>query len=114
MVAQSVAQPVAQSSPRLAKVATTSGCSDSDWRSVLGVDELWIDQRESHVDPEDVNPRSGALGLGQLLPSTYRGYDLGPVSYSPCAEITAQRGYMAKRYGSWSAARSFWEHHYWW
>lgn len=106
---------VAPAPARAARAVTvvTSGCSDGDWRYALAVDERWIDERESQLDPENVNSSSGAFGLGQLLPSTYRSYGL-TMSHSPCAEISAQRTYMHSRYGSWSNARAFWESHSWW
>lgn len=91
-----------------------SACSSS-WLASLGTDERWIDQRESGLDPtpRDVNPRSGAMGLGQLLRSTYADLGLVP-DFNPCHEIAAQRAYMRGRYGSWSNARAFWENHHWW
>jgi hypothetical protein len=92
----------------------TSSCG-SGWVSTLDSDERWIDNRESHLDPTpaDVNPSSGARGLGQLLPSTYAGLGLTP-SWNPCDEIVAQRSYMRGRYGTWANARRFWENHLWW
>lgn len=70
---------------------------------------------ESNLDPtpNDVNPSSGARGLGQLLPSTYADLGLQP-SWAPCDEIVAQRKYMEGRYHTWAAARAFWEEHSWW
>lgn len=91
----------------------SAGCTD--WRASLGADEAWIYERESGMDPtpRDVNPSSGARGLGQLLNSTYR--DLGIVpDWSPCHERDAARAYMRGRYHSWGNARSFWESHRWW
>lgn len=92
-----------------------AGCTAGNWRSVLGVDERWIDERESGLDPtpNDVNPSSGAMGLGQLLRSTYADLGLQP-SFDPCEEIAAQRAYMRGRYRSWSNARAFWQGHNWW
>ena len=92
----------------------STGCGSS-WRASLGADEAWIYERESGMDPTpaDVNPSSGARGLGQLLDSTYA--DLGMVpDWDPCHEIAAARAYMRGRYGSWSNARAFWEAHSWW
>lgn len=93
-----------------------AGCTDANWRWQLGADERWIDEHESPgliTGPSGVNPSSGAMGLGQLLRSTYRDLGITP-SFDPCDEITAQRAYMRGRYGSWSQARSFWEAHRWW
>jgi hypothetical protein len=94
-------------------VADDGSCGN--WRSTLGADEAWIYERESGMDPTpaDVNPRSGARGLGQLLESTYR--DLGIVpDWNPCHERDAARAYMRQPYDSWSRARAFWESHRWW
>lgn len=74
----------------------------------MSQDEIWIDTRESTMNPDAVNSSSGALGLGQLLPQTYRNLGL-PISYNPCDELGAQRKYIAERYGSTASARSFWE-----
>lgn len=109
------AQPVVIHHSRPAVRSSRGGCTDSNWLSTLGSDERWIDQRESGLDPtpSDVNPSSGARGLGQLLDSTYRDLGITP-SWDPCDEIVAQRAYMRGRYGSWSNARAFWESHSWW
>lgn len=108
-----LAPPVVHS-PAVPHVSRSGGvaCTAGNWRSLLAPDELWIDTRESHVNPRAQNP-SGALGLGQLLPSTYR--DLGlVVSWDPCDEIHAQRAYMRDRYKTWAAARAWWANHRWW
>lgn len=95
------------------KKEPSGGCSD--WRASLGTDEAWIYQHESGMDPtpNDVNPQSGARGLGQLLPSTYRNLGI-PADWDPCHERDAARVYMHERYHSWSNARSFWEANRWW
>lgn len=65
------------------------------------------------MDPNSQNRSTGARGLGQLLDSTYRSLGMVP-DWNPCHEIDAQRAYMRERYGSWSAARGWWEGHSWW
>lgn len=98
--------------PPRSSTPTSTGCG-SNWQASLGADERWIYERESGMDPHNVNPSSGAFGLGQLLASTYA--DLGmSMSSDPCSEIAAARAYMRARYGSWSNARGFWEAHSWW
>lgn len=91
------------------------GCTDAHWRRSLGPEERWIDSHESGLDPTpaDVNSSSGARGLGQLLPQTYASHGLTP-SWSPCAEIHAQRAYMRDRYHSWAKAKDFWLRNRWW
>lgn len=95
-----------------ARAHSTSVCTAAHWRRTMSWQEVWIDTRESTMNPRSVNPSSGALGLGQLLPSTYR--DLGiPISYDPCAQLRAERAYMTRRYGSEDAAVAFWRSHGW-
>lgn len=94
-----------------AKIQPSAGCSN--WRASLGTDEAWIYNRESGMDPTSVNSSSGAMGLGQLLRSTYRNLGFTP-DFNPCHQRNAARAYMKERYGSWSNARAFWESHRWW
>lgn len=105
---------VQHSAPAVSSRSTSSGCS-SDWQASLGTDERWIYVRESGMDPtpSDVNPSSGARGLGQLLDSTYADLGITP-DWAPCDEVAAARAYMRQRYGSWPNARAFWESHNWW
>lgn len=100
--------------PPLGRVLPSAGCG-SDWQASLGTDERWIYSRESGLDPTpaDINPKSGARGLGQLLDSTYADLHLVP-DWNPCHEIEAARAYMRSRYGSWATARAFWESNAWW
>jgi hypothetical protein len=82
-----------------------AGCTADNWRGLLGVDERWIDERESTLNPM---ARNGQYwGLGQLGPSY-------PWSSDPCVQIVDQRDYMTKRYGSWANARAHWEGYGWW
>ncbi len=77
-------------------------------------DKLYIYNRESGNNPAAVNSSSGACGLGQFLPCHPK--------IDPCRLIQADYGcqdgkftaYMQSRYGSWSAARAFWDSHHWW
>lgn len=93
--------------------AVDTFCGTGNWAGLLDPDERWIDEHESGLDPTSVNSSSGAYGLGQLLPSTYA--DLGlPMSSNPCDQMRAQEAYMRDRYGTWSAARAFWQVHRWW
>ena len=73
-------------------------------------DKLYIYMRESGNNPGAINASSGACGLGQAL----------PCSKMPCSltDYACQdnyfTGYALARYGSWSAARAFWDAHNWW
>lgn len=71
----------------------------------MTVDEVWIDTRESGLDPTAVNPSSGAWGLGQL--TSY------PHTLDPCLQLRYQREYIAGRYGTEGAAVAFWQAHGW-
>lgn len=88
------------------------GCTAANWRSTMTSAEVWIDSRESSLDPLAVNASSGARGLGQLEPSTYRNLGITP-SWNPCEELIAQRAYIRERYGTEDAAIAFWRTHRW-
>lgn len=54
---------------------------------------------ESHFNPKAKNPRSSAIGVGQLLESTYR--NIGLVhSGDPLAQVVASIAYISRHYGS--------------
>jgi hypothetical protein len=99
--------------PAVRRYATVYSCSN--WRNTLNSSQVYIFEHESGMDPSpsDVNPSSGARGLGQLLPSTYADLSMTP-DWDPCDEILAADKYAHERYGSWSAAESFWRAHAWW
>ena len=66
---------------------------------------------ESGNDPNAVNPTSGALGLGQILPSTAAnpGYGISPLTnpFDPTANANFALAYLSALYhklGSWVAA----------
>lgn len=100
-----------------------SGPESDRWRCAGGAavagggnyeaDKLYIYNRESGNNPAAVNSSSGACGLGQFLPCN---------KIQPCTLNEAGRGcqdgkftaYMQARYGTWSAARAFWDSHNWW
>jgi hypothetical protein len=88
-------------------------CTDQHWKRSLLPAERWIDRRESGLNPASREPTTGAYGLGQLLPSTYRNLGL-VMSASPCDQIEAQRAYMAERYGTWGNALAHWRRWSWW
>lgn len=85
--------------------------SYSGWRSTMSWQEVWIDTRESGLNPMAENP-SGARGLGQLLDSTYASLGMVP-DWNPYHELQAQRKYIAERYGTEDNAVAFWRAHSW-
>lgn len=87
-------QPIANIGP----VAGCTGNADADW----------IYMKESGCNPNSVNS-IGCRGIGQACPG----------SKLPCgAEIACQHAFFSSyaigRYGSWAAARAFWEKAHWW
>ena len=74
------------------------------------VNKAFIYQKESGNRTDAINPESGACGLGQAL----------PCSKLPCTlqDYVCQdawfTNYAMSRYGSWAAARTFWENNRWW
>lgn len=91
--------------------ASSSGCSDPT------SDESWIIQRESSGSVHADNPTSTAFGLGQLLIDnrSYYGSQIGvsPDTTDYCSQLRMFRLYVEDRYGSASAAKSFWLSHNW-
>jgi hypothetical protein len=107
------AVPTVSASPHRASRPRPHRCTDQHWKRTLHPAERWIDAHESGLNPDAVEPTTGAYGLGQLLPSTYATLGL-PMSASPCAQIAAQRAYMHRHWGSWSNALAHWEANRWW
>ena len=69
-------------------------------------------QAESGGNCKAQNPRSTAYGLFQFLDSTWKG--TGIAKTSDCAkQMEAGKRYIQQRYGSYSAAWSFWKIHHW-
>ncbi|QNQ82960.1 LysM peptidoglycan-binding domain-containing protein (plasmid) [Lactobacillus sp. PV037] len=67
----------------------------------------WIAARESGGSYTAQNASSGAYGRYQLLPGYLHG------DYSPANQERVADNYVKNRYGSWSAAQSFWQAHGW-
>ena len=57
---------------------------------------------ESRFDTKAINPTSGAFGLGQLLPSTYRNIGFKK-STDGLAQTVAALAYISRHYGSGGA-----------
>lgn len=74
----------------------------------------YIINRESGWDPYATNASSGAYGICQALP----GSKMASVGSDWATNIETQakwcNSYAMERYGSWAAARSFWDANHWW
>lgn len=81
------------------------GWGDSEWGSL----EQLV-QHESGWNPNAQNPTSTASGLFQFLDSTWRnyGHDYPNFPRDPATQAQAGLSYIKSRYGSPSAAWSFW------
>jgi len=75
------------------------------------LDPLWT--RESGWNPYARNPRSGAYGIPQALPGSKMATAGGDWRTNPATQISWGLGYIKSRYGSPSAAWSYWQNHGW-
>lgn len=74
----------------------------------------WIMMRESNGNPFAKNPTSSAFGAFQMIRANRKRYmgrnwqstDLG-------LQYRAATSYVRDRYGSWSAAKRFWQRNRW-
>lgn len=82
----------------------TFGGTCSEWLIAAGVNDInsasELIRRESNCNPYSVNPSSGACGVGQALPCSKTGCDMGD---GACQTIWMNK-YVLGRYGSWAAA----------
>ena len=69
--------------------------------------------RESHWSPTAVNPTSGASGVGQIMPETWRSLDYTPTRVAD-AQLLATLIYIARHYGAGGpcSAATYWRTHY--
>lgn len=85
------------------KIKTFEG-SCYQWMVGAGITDIGsasqLIDRESHCNPYSVNNSSGACGVGQALPCSKTGCEMGD---GACQMIWAN-GYVIGRYGSWTAA----------
>lgn len=75
--------------------------------TVAGGAKEEIMRRESGGDPSAVNPRSGAVGLFQCLPSAHDCPSAGDVA----GQHRWADNYVKQRYGSWDSALNFHRQH---
>ena len=105
-------KPAPRPAPRAAP-ATVSGNKQS-WLAASNIPQSqwhivdWLVTRESGWRPTAQNPTSSAFGLKQFLDSTWA--TVGCVkSTDPVYQLNCGQKYVMQRYGSWSAAQSFWQ-----
>lgn len=94
------------------KVKTFDG-SCYQWMANAGITDIGsasqLIDRESHCNPYSVNSSSGACGVGQALPCSKTGCEMGD---GACQMIWANQ-YVIGRYGSWAAALQYSYLHGW-
>jgi len=86
----------------MGQISDTKGWNMNDWR--------WLVGKESGGRVSAQNPTSTAFGLGQLLDMNWPKYGGGPGSDGN-EQIRAMAAYISDRYGTPTAARTFWESH---
>ena len=69
--------------------------------------QLW--EHESHWNPAAHNKSSGAWGIAQFMPQTWRNYHYPYKPKAATIQITAGLRYITKRYGSPCKAWAFWQ-----
>lgn len=110
---QAASQSAAATSTAYTTMAATSTSSTSSYTSSLSSSEEaakeWIAQKESggSYTVQNVNHYGNYYGKYQLSISYLNG-DLSAANQEKVADQ-----YVASRYGSWTAAQSFWESHGW-
>jgi hypothetical protein len=80
----------------------------SDWYEPL----KWIILKESSGNPTATNSSSGAYGLMQFLPQTWKNYGYQKTS-DPIKQIVAGIAYIKARYGTAANAKAFWQKNGW-
>jgi hypothetical protein len=107
---------VALPAPKVVVVTRVLGVKDFA-RSLLTARQFkcldFVVTHESHWNPSAVNPDSGASGLGQLMPSTWRNLGYTPTKVAD-AQLLATLVYIARHYGSGGpcAAKKYWLKNY--
>ena len=85
----------------------TQGWDRTEWRCLR---YIWT--QESHFNPLAVNMKSGAYGIAQFMPPTWKNYKVKKTS-DPRLQIKYGLHYIEVRYGSACHAKYFWIKHHW-
>ncbi len=121
----SLKQELAEIETKIGKIAltTTASASSSDKNSIMkaaGISESdyayvdYIITKESGWNATASNPYSGAYGLCQALPGSKMASAGSDWQVNPVTQLEWCNSYAQGRYGSWSAAYSFWISNHWW
>ena len=86
---------------------TTSNSSSSGYQGIQSAAKEWIAQKESGGDYNAVNPSGRYIGRYQLTAEYLNG------DYSIENQERVADEYVKNRYGSWEAAKVFWEANGW-
>ena len=88
--------------------AKSFGGSCGEWMAAAGITDLanasYLVGKESGCNPYSVNASSGACGVGQALPCSKTGCEMG----DGACQMRWMNSYVLGRYGSWQAAA---DHH---
>lgn len=94
--------------------------SRQDWMTQAGINPSdfgyvdFIVSRESSWNYTIANKSSGAYGLCQALPASKMASAGSDWRTNPVTQLRWCNSYALGRYGSWSAAVSFWRTNHWW
>lgn len=89
------------------KTEETSNSSSSGYQGIQSAAKEWIAQKESGGDYNAVNPSGRYIGRYQLTAEYLKG------DYSIENQERVADEYVKNRYGSWEAAKVFWEANGW-
>jgi hypothetical protein len=89
----------------------TSPNSESTQEDAQAAARDWIMMKESSGNPSAINPTSGACGLFQAYPCSKMQCPLNESGLE--CQFEWADNYVKGRYGSWTAAKSFWQRNGW-
>lgn len=90
---------------RITKELNLSDTEINGWKFII--------EKESSWNPLDVNPTSGAYGLGQAYPADKMAVYGSDYLTNPYTQLRWMYSYMIERYHSIPEAVSFWIAHNW-
>ncbi|MGX7107797.1 aggregation-promoting factor [Hutsoniella sourekii] len=99
--------PVAEAPAPVVEEAPATSTYTSNVSGAEHAAKEWIAHKESNGDYNAVNPSGKYIGRYQLTDSYLNG------DHSPENQERVADDYVAKRYGSWTAAKAFWEANGW-